>query len=268
MNEAVIEYFRERKIEYFCILSYSECRVIRERLVKREGFVPRSVILYLVPYNTGEAVNLSRYAVSADYHILIGQLGAGLVRLLSGMWRGSSSIAFGDHSPIDERHAAALGGVGILGDNGLLINEKYGSYVFIGEVITDIAPEQLAATAPGEIGYCSHCGACAMSCPTGKLLRNDAPCLSAVTQKKGELSREERELIKSCGTAWGCDECQRACPLNRGATTTPLDFFYRDRIVELTSSVIENMSDEELSCRAFGWRGRGTVLRNLSILEK
>ena len=82
---------------------------------------------------------------------------------------------YGDHSPIDERYAALACGLGIAGDNGLIINEKYGSYVFIGDVICDVPPETLSAMPVGKILHCSHCGRCRSACPTGILRGEGVP---------------------------------------------------------------------------------------------
>lgn len=97
-------------------------------------------------------------------------------------------------------------------------------------------------------------------------------CLSAVTQKKGELTPEEAAYIRKYGSAWGCDICQTSCPLVRRAiereAKTPIEFFYRDRISTLTSGTVNAMSDEEFAARAFSWRGRKTILRNLALFEE
>jgi epoxyqueuosine reductase QueG len=87
-------------------------------------------------------------------------------------------------------------GLGILGKNGLLLNEKYGSYVFVADLVTDIHPEKLDAVSAKAYEFCRGCGACLRACPTGVLRRESQECLSAITQKKGELSEEEKALMK------------------------------------------------------------------------
>lgn len=260
--------FSELKIEYFSVLDYSFVRETAEHIRRRSGIEPRSVIIYLIPYYGGECDNISRYAASLDYHLAAAEIGNAVISALREKFPEMNARAFGDHSPIDERHAALIAGLGILGDNGLLINEKYGSYIFIGDVITDIPTEKLSATEPLPIKKCEGCGACKAACPTGILRGEGDTCLSAITQKKGELSKEERALMLKYNTAWGCDLCQESCPHNREPKITPLDFFKRKRITRLTSEEIASMSDTELSERAFGWRGRAVLLRNASILEE
>ena len=173
---------------------------------------------------------------------------------------------FGDHSPIAERHAALISGLGIAGDSGLLINEKYGTYTFIGDMITDIPSELLGKTEIVSISTCNHCGACRRACPTGILRGEGDCCLSAITQRKGDLLDREVDLMKKYNTVWGCDICQTACPHNKDPKKTPLDFFYKERISRLDKELLDKMSKDEFSRRAFAWRGRKTVERNLDLL--
>ena len=143
-------FFKKEKIEYFSVLPYSFCRETAPEIMAREDFLPKSVIVFLIPYYTGQGVNISRYAVSRDYHICINDISSRLITALSESFPEAHFRAYGDHSPLDERHAAISAGLGILGDSGLLINEKYGTYVFIADVVTDISPELLGAKAAPE----------------------------------------------------------------------------------------------------------------------
>ena len=108
MTEKLRKFFSERKIEYFVPLAYADCRVISPHIMEREELEPRSVIVFLVPYYTGECVNMSRYAASLDYHIYLRLLGDELAELLRAEYPNARFCVYGDHSPIDERHAAAI----------------------------------------------------------------------------------------------------------------------------------------------------------------
>lgn len=266
MDIGLKDVFDEMKIEYFAVLSYSDCRVTGERIMSRESFTPRSVIMYLLPYYTGECKNISRYAASLDYHIAIAETSKRITDYLSKAYPGCAFRGYGDHSPIDERYAAISSGLGILGDSGLLINEKYGTYVFIGDVICDVEPTLLGALAPRELQRCIGCGACKAACPTGILRGCGTDCLSAITQRRSELTEDEADLMRRYNTAWGCDECQSACPYNRNSAMTPIEFFYRDRIDELTPEKLADMDKDAFSKRAFAWRGRAVLERNLAVL--
>ena len=71
--------------------------------------------------------------------------------------------------------------------------------------------------------------------------------------------------------AWGCDRCQNVCPytkkaLDAGGIYTPIDFFYEKRIEKINVQELFSMGDEEFFERAFSWRGRETLERNLRII--
>lgn len=267
MTDRLNAFFDGEKIEYRGVLAYSNCHEYRADIMARESFTPRSVIIFLLPYYGGETDNLSLYAAARDYHIIIKEVTGRLCALLSEEYPGSHSKGYGDHSPLDERGAALSAGLGILGENGLIINEKYGSYVFIADVITDIPPEILGAASKKEIRRCPGCGACRRACPTGILRGEGETCLSAITQKKGELTDDEVALMKKYNTVWGCDICQTACPYNRRPAITPIEFFLCDRVERLDTETLATMDKEEFSSRAFAWRGRRTVERNLEYLD-
>ena len=266
IREALKRYFDENKIEYFSLIRYSDCREIGPSIMERESFKPKSVIMYVLPYYTGECENMSVYAASLDYHLAIREVNAGIIDVLKSYAPNCCVKGYGDHSPIDERHAALISGLGILGESGLLINEMYGTHVFIGDVITDIDPTELGCIDPCEIKGCMGCGICKAKCPTGILRGESCDCLSAITQRKGELTDSEVDLMRKINTVWGCDECQRYCPYNKKRVLTPIQFFYTDRISTLTGDILEKMPKSEFEKRAFAWRGRKTVERNIKYL--
>lgn len=268
MREVIKDYLQSCGIEYFTVLAYSDCHETSPRIMERESFKPKSVILYLLPYYAGESENLSIYSSSLDYHLIISEINQGLKEKIKATFPNAGVRGYGDHSPIDERHAALIGGLGIAGDNGLIINEKYGSFVFIGDVVTDVEPELLSASSPLPIGRCIGCGACKRACPTGILRGEGDDCLSAITQRKGELTEAECQLMREHNTLWGCDLCQISCPYNQNPVKTPVKFFYQDRISRLTREILDSMTDEEFSRRAFAWRKRKTIERNLEILAE
>ena len=93
-----------------------------------------------------------------------------------------------------------------------------------------------------------------------------------MTQKKGELTEAEIAHIKKSPTVWGCDLCQRACPLNRDAALSSLPEFREDLLDSLTLEELEGLSNKafrrKYADRAFSWRGIGPLLRNLRIKEE
>ena len=267
MKDSIKCFFDKEGIEYFSILRYCDCKQINSGLMARYELSPKSVIIYLLPYYTEQGKNLSSYAIGTDYHIVIKRINEALINILSAEYPESKFLSFGDHSPIDERHAALSTGLGMLGDNGLLINEKYGSYVFIGEVVSDMEIPLTEASEIVGIAHCPSCGACRSACPTGGLRGEGEDCLSAITQKKGELSENEVALMLKEGYVWGCDVCQLVCPFNEKPEKTPIAEFYYDTTPYLTREILDGMDKVAFSKRAYAWRGRKTIERNLDFFE-
>lgn len=271
MKQLLDRLMQEERIDAYAPLPFSETRPVRAYLLERiADFTPKTALMLLIPYYAGPTENLSLYAAARDYHAYMQGL---FSRLCPRLTEATPYRFFGfsDHSPIHERHAAASAGLGAIGENGLLLHERYGSFVFIGELITDAPPEALGYTAPAPLRRCSGCGACRRACPGGILRGESEFCLSAVTQKKGELTEEEKALLLQGGSVWGCDACQTACPHNRarirdGRALTPIPYFREERLTRLTHSLISEMSDAEFAARAFSFRGRAPLLRNLALL--
>ncbi len=250
-----------RGIEFFGILPIESCRIYNRSLFERRTAFAKSVIVFIIPYRAShpEKHNVSLYAAPRDYHGYTEALFEDLIPELEKIVPGARFEGMSDHSPINETHAAASAGLGVIGDNCRLINQKYGSYVFIGEIYTDAPLQSTGICEPAE---CIHCGKCRDACPA----EFGRSCLSAITQKKGELSEDEAEMMRRCGIVWGCDICQEVCPMNRGKQFTDIEYFRSELIYDLDDARLSSMSDEEFANRAFSWRGRKTVERNLRIL--
>lgn len=264
----------EYGIEFSGAIPFSVCRVFDGDIITRRGVsLPeiKSAVLFLVPYyfRDGDEGNISVYARAHDYHIFFEKLYEDIVPRLEKAY-GARFWGFGDKSAIGEVHAASCARLGAIGDSGLIINEKYGSFVFIGEILSDAPPESFGASAEEkyEPSFCTHCGACRDACP----MKEGQGCLSFVTQKKGELTEEEKALILKYGSAWGCDICAAVCPFTKKAiesgVQTPIEFFKNDRISFLTSETVEKMDKQTFRARAFSWRGKKTILRNLELFGK
>ena len=264
----LLNFFISRGIDAVAPIPISECTVRKPYLLERAGITDGTAILFAIPYLTPEANadgrNLSRYAVSRDYHLFASALFDELLPLLSERYPDHRFAAFADHSPIDEVSAASRAGLGCIGSNHLLITPKYASFVFLGEIFTDAS----LTCATHEITHCEDCGRCRSVCPA----KDGRVCLSALTQKKGDLTAEEEEYLLEYGSVWGCDLCQEACPhairaISEQTAYTKIPFFGEQQIAHLTSEALCNMSDREFSERAYAWRGRQTIQRNLLLSE-
>lgn len=225
---------------------------------------PKSVIVLLFPYYLGDSAyegsDISKYAVVPDYHDTITPILLSASQKLKDAYPDEEFTVFTDNSPIPEVKAAVSAGLGVKGLNGLFINPIYGSWVFIGEIVTTKVFDY-----PNVVNsLCVGCRKCIDACPAKAISDNGInpqKCLSAITQKKGSLTEEQEKLIKSTGCAWGCDICQNVCPMNRNIKIEPIDNF---RI----GAEIKARTDSDISDRAYAWRGDKVIKRNLEILNK
>lgn len=261
MDAAEEAILREQALETFGVCSFAciQAHLLSCRAAARLPEHPRSVLVVLFPYRFPEngSRNLCRYACVPDYHKIAGAVLERTAAALRQKYPENHFEPFIDNSPVPEVEAAVRAGLGCRGDNGLLLHPLYGSYVFIGTIVTDRYWE--AADVP--LTGCRHCGACKADCPAGCIGRGDRDgCLSAVSQKKGTLTAEEQQMLRANGLAWGCDRCQEACPANRSALIRPHPCF--DRYMPwLSAADLDDLAD-----KAYGWRGRAVPERNLKIL--
>lgn len=272
MIDKIKELLEIENIFLYAFCPLDKCIIKKPYLLDRAGISDGFAVILAIPYYTPaceENRNISAYAVGRDYHYFVSELGDRLLPKLKSSFPKTNFALFADHSPIDERDAAARAGLGIFGQNRLLITEKYSSYIFLSELIVG-APLPDGYFEEKEIEYCENCGLCQKSCPW---LRGECDiCLSAITQKKGELCESEKELIKKY-SLWGCDICTEVCPHTKKAKLektiyTPIKFFHENAISNLTYQKIADMSENEFQKRAYSWRGRETILRNTEIAKK
>ncbi|MFE4047244.1 MULTISPECIES: tRNA epoxyqueuosine(34) reductase QueG [unclassified Priestia] len=173
-----------------------------------------------------------------------------------------------DTGELSDRAVAERAGIGWSGKNCAIITPEFGSYVYLGEVITDIPfpPDK-----PIEDG-CGTCNKCVDACPTGALVTggqlNSQRCIAFLTQTKGFLAEEFRSKLGN--RLYGCDTCQTVCPENKGK-----DFHFHPEMEpdpELAKPKLKpllTMSNREFK-EKFGhvsgsWRGKKPIQRNAII---
>ncbi len=162
---------------------------------------------------------ISRYAWGADYHDVLRH---GLERLLAaiaGHTGPFESKICVDTAPLLERTYARLAGLGWIGRNTCLINQRMGSWFFLGEALISLA---IAPDSPPP-DRCGTCTRCIDACPTAALVPGrglDATrCISYYTiELRGAIPEPERAAIGA--HVFGCDICQDVCPWNRRAPVT------------------------------------------------
>jgi epoxyqueuosine reductase len=157
---------------------------------------------------------ISRYAWGDDYHEVVGARLAALCERLVAELGPCRVLSYVDTGPIVERAFAVAAGLGFWGRNTCLIHEQHGSWLFLGEIVTDL---ELTPDAPVP-GRCGTCHACLDACPTGALIApyelDARRCLSYLTiEQRGPLPEPYREPLGR--QVFGCDICQDVCPWNR-----------------------------------------------------
>jgi len=217
----------------------------------------RSVIVCAINYNTphpySTQVNkaghgwISRYAWSReDYHdSVLGRLRKVESRLKAIAEEQIETRSYVDTGPIVERVYAKYAGVGWLGKNTCLINQKIGSWLFLGVIVTSL---QLTPDLPAA-DRCGSCTRCIEACPTQAFIAphqlDSNKCISYLTiEKRGTIPEDLRTDMGH--HVIGCDICQDVCPWNRKAPTTDkLEFQPREGLLNPVLAWLAEISEEE-----------------------
>jgi epoxyqueuosine reductase len=182
----------------------------------------RSVVALAVAHS-GEAAPLpaghaevARYARGRDYHTVLKRKLKALAARLRERDTEVRTLASVDVGPVMEKAWAERAGIGWIGKNGCLITTDLGSWVLLATVLVDrdLAPDERHPE------RCGECAACMPACPTGAIpapgLVDARLCISFQTiERRGAVPGGVAERVGRWG--FGCDDCQTACPWNRGA---------------------------------------------------
>ena len=226
----------------------------------------KTVIVCLFPYLVPMTDrNVARFAVVADYHRVIGDIFETVIPAIKQTF-GCEVTHYADNSPFDEVELAVEAGLGYRSMNSMLMTERYGNYVFIGELVTDygFTPSKKRV---GGMSVCAGCRRCIAACPKRALSKDgvDKPnCLSYISQRKSEPSESDAALLKQSGLIWGCDICTDVCPQNRFAEPSSIPGFTKDAIPVIEYDDIDLL----LPGRVFSWRGSDVVKRNWKIVNE
>ena len=183
----------------------------------------RSVIVVLQNYYTRKVPSdphaplISKYAYGRDYHKLMRKKLQRLLVKVQEISGSDSGRVFVDSAPVLERALGRLSGLGWIGKNAMLLSRKYGSFFFIGTVITDM---ELEYDKPIN-EYCGSCTRCIDACPTGAIIADkivdSRKCISYQTIENKNDSIPLEMKTQFMNRVFGCDICQDVCPWNHNA---------------------------------------------------
>jgi epoxyqueuosine reductase len=264
-DAAELEYFPEWIASgYAGEMKYMEART-KHGALKRASLAQtapwaRSVIVCAINYNTDQPYSteiedksrgwISRYAWGReDYHAAVMRR----LRHVEGALRGAAQESgheiitrcYVDTGPLVERVFAKYAGVGWIGKNTCIINQKKGSWLFLGVILASLEL-QPDLPAPDRCGTCTRC---IDACPTNALVApyqlDSNKCISYLTiEKRGSISEELRAPMGR--HIFGCDICQDVCPWNRKApVTTAAEFAPRPDLVNPASDWLAEMTAEQ-----------------------
>ncbi|WP_053365338.1 tRNA epoxyqueuosine(34) reductase QueG [Bacillus sp. FJAT-27245] len=240
---------------------------------------PRSIIAIALAYPSKMSVRVEskrgarrgifcRASWGLDYHYILRDKLAKLESFLSERVPGVQLKSMVDTGELADRAVAERAGIGWSGKNCSIITPEFGSYVYLGEMITSIPFEP---DKPIE-DKCGSCTKCLDACPTGALVQggqlNAQRCIAFLTQTKGFIPEEFRDKIGN--RVYGCDSCQTACPENKGR-----DYHFHPEMEPDPETAkpllrpILTISNREFKERfgkvAGSWRGKKPIQRNAII---
>ncbi|MBB5173347.1 tRNA epoxyqueuosine(34) reductase QueG [Texcoconibacillus texcoconensis] len=203
-----------------------------------------------------------------DYHHILRRKLHLLEEFIKGKVPDARCASMVDTGELSDRAVAERAGIGWSGKNCAVITPEWGSYVYLGEMITTIP---LEADQPLE-DQCGTCNKCVDACPTGALVQggqlDSSKCIAYLTQTKGFLPDRYRDKIGN--RLYGCDTCQTVCPENKGINADHHPEMEPDpEVVKPKLEPLLTISNKQFKAKfgsiAGSWRGKKPIQRNAII---
>jgi epoxyqueuosine reductase len=169
---------------------------------------------------------ISRYAWGTDYHIILKEKLEKLTEELKLSIYGSEFKVYVDTGPVLEKQWASLSGIGWQGKNSLILNKDFGSWFFLGIILTNLDIESDSPVRD----HCGTCNSCISACPTNAIIQpnvvDSRKCISYWTiEAKPNIEIPDEISKKNQNWAFGCDICQEVCPWNKKIRLTNIEEF-------------------------------------------
>ncbi|MBW4597442.1 MAG: tRNA epoxyqueuosine(34) reductase QueG [Brasilonema angustatum HA4187-MV1] len=164
---------------------------------------------------TREYAKISRYAWGRDYHKVMHKKLKAMTTWLQGFDEGIQARYYADTGPVQDKVWAQKAGLGWIAKNGNVITQEYGSWVFLGEVLTNL---ELQSDRP-HTEHCGTCTRCIDACPTGAITQpfvvdaNRCIAYHTIENRNEKLPQTMTSHLQ--GWVAGCDICQEVCPWNQ-----------------------------------------------------
>ncbi len=298
LKQDIIQYSKEIGIDKIGFASASPFTELKDRLIRQQelgydsGFEepdvdkrtdpakifekPKSIIAIALAYPSKMSEHVTgkkgerrgifcRASWGMDYHIVLKNKLQQLEEFIIKKVPEARMKSMVDTGELSDRAVAERAGIGWSAKNCSIITPEFGSYVYLGEMITNLP---LEPDEPIE-NQCGSCTKCLDVCPTGALIKggqiNAKICIAYLTQTKGIIPEQYRKKIGN--RIYGCDSCQTICPKNKG-----IDFHLHEEMEPVSEiakpllTPILKMSNRQFK-EQFGhlsgaWRGKKPIQRN------
>ncbi len=213
---------------------------------------------------------IARYAWGKDYHKVIKNKLKSLARNVEErLERTVNARWYVDDGPMLDRAVAQRSGVGWFGKNTNILTSSHGSWVFLGQLITDLDLETDSSLKKD----CGTCTLCIEACPTDAIVApyvlDNQRCISHLTiENRGSIPLTMRTLVGEW--AFGCDICQEVCPVNLKVMTTNEESFQANVLEGFDLEKLLDIDEEEFRTLFAGSSVRRAKLtgikRNLCVV--
>lgn len=181
-----------------------------------------SLVLAYKPDSQMQApAKIAQYAYGEDYHTRLKRMMFSLMAAIKEKYPDFEGRPFVDTAPISDRHWAVRAGLGWIGRNTLFVHPRYGSYCFLGEIVTSAVADNYDKMY--SVSQCGECNRCVQACPNNAIKTSSFGTAMVDARRCTSYNTIENradtlpEGLDTKGYAFGCDICQSVCPYNRQA---------------------------------------------------